>query len=126
MLRSPRYLLTLLLLGTAPHISCTNPATQRDPPNTPVPHFTPSVLPVGKTPNSIETADFNHDGRPDLAIANDDDSSVTILLGMATDNSPLHPAHPFPLTGIPTISPSPTSTTTATLTSPSPIRKSQN
>lgn len=36
---------------------------------------------VGKAPGSIEVADFNNDKIPDLAIASESDSNVTILLG---------------------------------------------
>ena len=36
---------------------------------------------VGKSPGSVETADFNNDKIPDLAITSETDSSVTILLG---------------------------------------------
>jgi hypothetical protein len=42
--------------------------------------FVAWTIHVGKSPNSIECADFNHDGLPDLAIADGEDSSVTILL----------------------------------------------
>ena len=36
---------------------------------------------VGKNPGSVEIADFNHDKFPDIAVASESDSSVTILLG---------------------------------------------
>ncbi len=36
---------------------------------------------VGKSPGSVETADFNNDKIPDLAVTSETDSSVTILLG---------------------------------------------
>lgn len=36
---------------------------------------------VGKSPGSVEVADFNNDNIPDLAIASELDSNVTILLG---------------------------------------------
>lgn len=36
---------------------------------------------VGKSPGSVETADFNNDKFPDLAVTSETDSSVTILLG---------------------------------------------
>jgi hypothetical protein len=40
-----------------------------------------SRIKVGKSPGSIETADFNNDHFPDLAVTSEIDSSVTILLG---------------------------------------------
>jgi hypothetical protein len=93
--RSPRYLPTPFLFGAALLTSCTSPATQPDPASAFAPHFIPSVLPVGKTPNSIETADFNHDGSPDLAIANDDDSTIIILLGNGRGQFYPAPGSPF-------------------------------
>jgi hypothetical protein len=40
-----------------------------------------STFPTGSNPWAIVAADFNGDGKLDLAIANQDDSTVTILLG---------------------------------------------
>jgi FG-GAP-like repeat len=39
------------------------------------------IIQVGKSPGSVEAADFNNDKIPDLAITSETDSSVTILLG---------------------------------------------
>src|SRR5215203_1176185 len=36
---------------------------------------------VGSTPNYVANADFNGDGKVDLAITNDDSSNVSVLLG---------------------------------------------
>ena len=36
---------------------------------------------VGRSPGSVEVADFNHDKFPDLAVTSEKDSSVTVLLG---------------------------------------------
>jgi FG-GAP-like repeat len=49
---------------------------------------------VGRSPGSVEVADFNHDKFPDLAVTSETDSSVTVLLGNGrggfteTGNSP--------------------------------------
>ena len=49
---------------------------------------------VGRSPGSVEVADFNHDKFADLAITSETDSSVTVLLGNGkghfteTENSP--------------------------------------
>ena len=40
-----------------------------------------SPFAVGNCPYSLAVADFNHDGNPDLAVANYTDSTVTVLLG---------------------------------------------
>jgi FG-GAP-like repeat/FG-GAP repeat len=46
-----------------------------------VPSFTqPPVYPVGSDVRSVATADFDGDGRPDLAVANVDASTVTVVL----------------------------------------------
>jgi phospholipase C len=49
----------------------------------PVAHdtFVRSDIPVGKNPKWISVADFNSDGKLDLAVANFGDSTVSILLG---------------------------------------------
>lgn len=47
-------------------------------------HFSPakaSPVPAGHLPNDIAVADMNHDGHPDLVIANHQSPYVTILLG---------------------------------------------
>ena len=36
---------------------------------------------VGERPEEVTIADFNKDGRPDLAVANQDSGNVSILLG---------------------------------------------
>ena len=38
------------------------------------------IIPVGKGAASVEIADFNRDGKPDIAVANTEDGSLTILL----------------------------------------------
>lgn len=51
---------------------------------------------VGHSPGSVEAADFNNDTFPDLAIASETDSSVTVLLGNGkggftpSENSPFY------------------------------------
>ena len=62
-------------------------------------------LPTDSSPVSIVTADFNHDGVSDLAVANEDSNSVTILLGgLASTTSLLittSPASIAPGTAVP-------------------------
>src|SRR5207249_2151974 len=40
-----------------------------------------SPVAVGTNPESVAVGDFNHDGNPDLATANQTSNDVTILLG---------------------------------------------
>ena len=61
-------------------IGCSNSSKKK----TPV--FTIKTINIGKGTGSVEAADFNKDGFPDLAVANLDDSSVTILLGDGKGN----------------------------------------
>ena len=85
---------TAIALASA---SCTNSSSQSgaDSPAAADP-FTTSTIRVGKNPNSVETADFNKDGNPDLAIANSDDSSVTILLNNGKGEFTPAAGSPFP------------------------------
>lgn len=55
--------------------SCANSTTKK------APSFDIVTIKVGKGAGSVEVADFNKDGLPDIAVANAEDSSVTILLG---------------------------------------------
>ena len=48
--------------------------------NIPDPFHTIKIK-VGRSPGSVEVADFNHDKFPDLAVTSETDSSVTVLLG---------------------------------------------
>ena len=48
-----------------------------------VPPYPPSDFPTGKNPTGIVVADFNHDGSPDIAVANYGDGTITILLNAA-------------------------------------------
>ena len=66
-----------------------------------VPSFTqPPVYPVGSDIRSVAAADFDGDGRPDLAVANADASSVTVLLKVGRGEPAIintHAVGTFPL-----------------------------
>ena len=47
-----------------------------------------SPLAVGKNPAAVAAADFNGDGKPDLAIANSGDNTLTVLLNTYLDGVP--------------------------------------
>src|SRR6516225_8345016 len=59
------------------------------------------TIPAGKGASSVEVADVNKDGKPDIVIANIDDSSISILLNAGNrqfkqaNGSPLYAGH-FP------------------------------
>src|SRR5271170_2417781 len=43
--------------------------------------FATVVIPTGGDPDAIAVADLNHDGAPDIAVANPESGTVTVLLG---------------------------------------------
>ena len=43
---------------------------------------------VGDVPTAIVTSDFDLDGRPDVAVANDNSNTLTVLYGDGTGNFP--------------------------------------
>ena len=53
---------------------------------TPVTFTGPTNFAVGDGPNSVAVGDFNGDGDPDLAVANEFAGSVSVLLGGAGGN----------------------------------------
>src|ERR671932_641519 len=44
----------------------------------------PTTFPAGANPLSVAVGDFNGDGKPDLAVANNGSGTVSILLGTGT------------------------------------------
>lgn len=64
-------------------------------------NFEVKTIVVGKGAGRVEAADFNHDQLPDIAVANSEDSSVSILLNqghrtfLAAAGSPFYAGH-FP------------------------------
>ena len=54
------------------------------------------VLPAGKGASSVEVADFNNDGRADIAIANIADSSLTVYLNQGKRMFEQAKGSPFP------------------------------
>jgi hypothetical protein len=62
---------------------------------------TGSPIPVGTNPNSVAAGDFNGDGVPDLAIANEMSSNVTVLLGNGSGGFTAAPNSPIAVSGGP-------------------------
>ena len=54
-----------------------------------------SPVAVGTTPQALVTADFNGDGKPDLATANSGSNNVTVLLGNGSGGFSAAPSSPF-------------------------------
>jgi uncharacterized protein (TIGR03437 family) len=48
-----------------------------------------SPFPVGTDPEFVAVADFNGDSKPDLAVANSDDNTVTVLLNNYSSTAPV-------------------------------------
>src|SRR5260370_16650799 len=57
---------------------------------------TATQITVGKGPNSVVIADFNRDGKPDIAVTNADDRTVTVLLGDGKGKFTEATGSPFP------------------------------
>jgi hypothetical protein len=55
-----------------------------------------SHFPVGAAPGSVEIADLNNDGKPDIVVANEQSNNVTILLGDGRGGFTQAKGSPFP------------------------------
>ncbi len=63
-----------------------------------------SPYPVGKNPSAIVVADFNGDGNPDFAVANQGDNTISVFRGDGKGGFTQFPGSPFALTNTSTIS----------------------
>ncbi len=68
---------------------CSNAAKPDDP------AFTSMIIKTGNGPGSVEVADFNRDGFPDIVVANTKDSSVSIFYGNGKGTFTEAPGSPF-------------------------------
>lgn len=57
--------------------------------------FAETVIQVGKGPGHIAVADVNHDGKPDIVVANTEDATITVLLGDGKGHFSSAPGSPF-------------------------------
>jgi len=67
----------------------------------PAPHsidlnFQETVIGVGKGPGPMAVADINHDGKPDIMVANIEDGTISVLLGDEKGRFSLAFGSPFP------------------------------
>src|SRR5439155_8899852 len=58
-----------------------------------------SPFPAGDQPSAVVVADFNGDGKPDIAIANKGDNSITVLQGDGAGGFKPFPKSPFNMPG---------------------------
>src|SRR3954449_959827 len=49
-------------------------------------NFTLKTIATGKGTGSVEVADFNKDGYPDIVVANSDDSTISVFLSDGKSN----------------------------------------
>ncbi len=57
--------------------------------------FRQVVIPVGKGPGAIAVGDVNRDGKPDVIVANEDEGTVSVLLGDGQGHFRPAPGSPF-------------------------------
>lgn len=82
--------LTLLTAGLV--AACANLAEPKPQPSD---GFNRVVIPVGHRPGAIDVADVNHDGKPDIIVANTEDKTVSVLLGDGHGHFAPAPGSPF-------------------------------
>jgi hypothetical protein len=61
----------------------------------------PTTIPVGDHPVAIVTADFNNDGKLDLAVANSGDGTISLLLGNGDGTFTQASGSPYAVGGTP-------------------------
>src|SRR6266508_42722 len=85
-------LILAMMLSAALTVNCGTPSSGvTSPIATSSSHF-----PVGTAPGSVEIADLNSDGRPDIIVANEQSNNVTILLGDGKGGFTQAKGSPFP------------------------------
>jgi tetratricopeptide (TPR) repeat protein len=62
-----------------------------------------SPYPVGKNPSAVVVADFNGDGNPDFAVANQGDNTISVFEGDGKGGFRQFPGSPFALTNSSTV-----------------------
>jgi hypothetical protein len=82
----------VMVLSAALAVSCSTPSSGI---TTPIPTSV-SHFPVGTAPGSVEIADLNGDGKPDIVVANEQSNNVTILLGDGKGGFTQAKGSPFP------------------------------
>lgn len=59
------------------------------------PQFREQTIRVGQGPRWVSVADVNHDGKPDILVANADSGTVSVLLGHGSGKFKEAPGSPF-------------------------------
>jgi len=65
------------------------------------PRFREVSIPVGRGPRWVSVADVNHDGNPDILVANADAGTISVLLGDGAGNFKQSSGSPFPAGHLP-------------------------
>jgi FG-GAP-like repeat len=86
-----KLILFLTLAGTAAYFVAILPASASSSSD-----FDRVTIPVGSGPASIAVADVNHDGKPDIIVANMASETVSVLLGDGKGHFAPAPGSPFP------------------------------
>jgi len=95
------FLATAALVFALRHASAAQPAPESARSDTaetkpqPTESFRRIVIPTGHRPGSIAVADVNHDGKPDIIVANTEDETVSVLLGDGKGHFTQAPGSPF-------------------------------
>src|ERR1019366_3712403 len=63
--------------------------------------FRPITISTGKGARFVAVADVNEDGEPDLIVANDEEETLTVLLGDGRGNFHIAPGSPIPAGHLP-------------------------
>src|SRR4249919_2363056 len=103
-----KYVLTLMLLLTSFFIGCGQRQSSEQNQKANKAESLPAeyayeklTLKTGKGPGSVEIADFNKDGKPDIVVANSDDNSASVFLNGGTGKFSLANGSPFSVDSFP-------------------------
>ncbi|MGH9873508.1 MAG: FG-GAP repeat domain-containing protein [Pyrinomonadaceae bacterium] len=90
-------LIFAMMLSAALTVNCGTPSSGVTSPIA----ISNSHFPVGTAPGSVEIADLNGDGKPDIIVANEQSNNVTILLGDGKGGFTEAKGSPFPAGHLP-------------------------
>jgi FG-GAP-like repeat len=89
-------LILAVMVSAALNVGCDVPSSGNTATSTTASTTATSRFAVGAAPGSVEIADFNGDGKPDLVVANERSNDVTVLLGDGKGGFSQAKGSPFP------------------------------